>query len=292
MNSRSVRIYTEFAGMAIPHLRHLSRVEYRGSDNPPLEPHRHPDCFELCFHYEGRQHYELGGRLYDVHSGDLFIAMPNELHGTGSWTEEKSKFYFIIFSCMPDTRNFLGLDDDASDCIRDALFSIQTRLFRGTPLLKKLLEDTLAVSRAPSPFRRARTLSLMTEFFYRLTLLLQAEHPQAGAVPEDIQTVIDYMGAHLTEGCRTEALAGLIHLSVPQFQRKFRSCTGFSPYDYAQRMKIVKAQRLLTDSEMSITDISHALGFSSSQHFSSVFKQFAGQTPSAYRRQPNEIILF
>ena len=136
MNSQNVRITTDFSGLDIPNLHLMSRVEYRGSDNAPLKPHLQKDCIELCYHFEGRQHYELGGRLYDVHSGDIFIAMPDELHSTGLWTEEKSKFYYLIFSCMPDTRNFLGLDDAASDCIRDRLYSIQTRLFRGIPILK------------------------------------------------------------------------------------------------------------------------------------------------------------
>lgn len=285
MNSQNVRITTDFSGLAIPNLRLLSRVEFRGSDNAPLNPHLHQDCFELCYHFEGCQHYELGGRLYNVQSGDIFIAMPNELHSTGSWTEEKSKFYYIIFSCLPDTQNFLGLDDAASDCIRDTLYAIQTRLFRGIPLLKKLMDELLTISRTPSPFCRARTVSLLTELFYHLTRLIQQENTRTDTLPEDIRTVIDYMGAHLTEACRSETLASLIHLSLPQFQRKFRMSTGFSPYDYLLRLKIAKAQELLADSEMSITDISHFLSFYSSQHFSGVFKQYTGQTPSAFRRQ-------
>ena len=288
MNSQNVRITTDFSGLAIPNLQLLSRVEFRGSDNAPLEPHLHKDCFELCYHFEGRQHYELGGRLYDVNSGDIFVAMPNELHSTGLWTEEKSKFYYILFSCMPDTQNFLGLDDAASDCIRDTLYSIQTRLFRGIPHLKKLMDELLSISTTPSPFCRARTISLLTELFYHLTRLMQEENTRTDTLPEDIRTVIDYMSAHLTESCRSESLASLIHLSLPHFQRKFRMSTGFSPYDYLQRLKIAKAQELLADSEMSITDISHFLGYSSSQHFSGVFKQYTGQTPSVFRRQTKE----
>ena len=186
---------------------------------------------------------------------------------------------------MPDTRNFLGLDDAASDCIRDTLYSIQTRLFRGIPILKKLMDELLSISTTPSPFCRARTVSLLTELFYHLSRLLQTENTGTDTIPEDIRTIIDYMGAHLAESCRSEFLAGLIHLSPPQFQRKFRRSTGFSPYDYLQRLRIDKAQELLAGSEMSVTDISHSLGFSSSQHFAGVFKQYTGQTPSAFRRK-------
>lgn len=55
--------------------------------------------------------------------------------------------------------------------------------------------------------------------------------------------------------------------------------------NYLLRLRIDKAQELLAGSEMSVTDISHSLGFSSSQHFAGVFKQYTGQTPSAFRRK-------
>lgn len=94
------------------------------------------------------------------------------------------------------------------------------------PILKKLMDELLSISTTPSPFCRARTVSLLTELFYHLSRLLQTENTGTDTIPEDIRTIIDYMGAHLAESCRSEFLAGLIHLSPPQFQRKFRRSTG------------------------------------------------------------------
>ncbi len=280
-----MHITTEFEGMDLPHIRSLSRVEYAGSCNPPIAPHIHRDCFEICCHYEGAQHYELGGKVYEVHSGDIFIAMPGELHSTGAWTEEKSKFYYIIFSCLPDTAHFLGLDSAASDAIRDTLFSIQTRLFHGTPALKKLLEEVLEISKSDSPFRRARTVGLLTEFFYQLTRILGGKVATKEALPDDIREAVRYLETHLEEPYCAADLARRIHLSLPQFQRKFRLSTGFSPHDYALRLKMERARSLLADSPLKVTEISYMLGFSSSQHFSNAFRQYVGQTPTAYRKK-------
>ena len=285
MRSYHIRTGTEFKGLEIPNISGLYRVEYLGSDNPPIAPHIHRDSFEIVCHYEGTQHYELGGMVYEVRSGDVFIAMPNELHGTGAWTEEKSKFYYMIFSCMPQTQNLLGLDDAASDYIRDTLFSISTRLFHGTAVFKRLMEEMMRCGAQDTPFRRARMMGLLVEFFYQLTELLRGERLPENSFPPDIRMAANYMEEHLDEKLRAEELARMVHLSLPQFQRKFRLCTGFSPHDYLLRVKIARARELLSDPSIKITEISQILGFSSSQHFSNVFRQYVGHSPTGVRER-------
>jgi AraC family transcriptional regulator len=48
--------------------------------------------------------------------------------------------------------------------------------------------------------------------------------------------------------------------------------------------RLNEAKRRLKESDESITDIAAALGFSSSQHFSTHFKKMFGCTPTSYRR--------
>jgi len=45
-----------------------------------------------------------------------------------------------------------------------------------------------------------------------------------------------------------------------------------------------RAQQLLAQSDQTIAQISDLLGFASQGHFTRVFKQFAGRTPSEFRR--------
>ena len=51
----------------------------------------------------------------------------------------------------------------------------------------------------------------------------------------------------------------------------------------AHLLRIDEARRLLTETRMDITSIAIELGFSSSQHFASRFKNLTGRTPSDYR---------
>ena len=45
------------------------------------------------------------------------------------------------------------------------------------------------------------------------------------------------------------------------------------------------AERLLRETDENATDIAMRLGFSSSQHFSRLFRRYNGLTPSDYRRE-------
>lgn len=83
----------------------------------------------------------------------------------------------------------------------------------------------------------------------------------------------------------TSQLAAELNLSESYFYRLFRETIGQSPASYMERVRIGCASRLLLDSTLSITDITHELGYKTSQHFATVFKKHTGMTPRAWRRK-------
>jgi AraC-like DNA-binding protein len=56
-----------------------------------------------------------------------------------------------------------------------------------------------------------------------------------------------------------------------------------SPAEYRTRKRVHVAKKLLRESNMPITTISHDLGFASSQYFATVFKNYTGMKPKEYR---------
>lgn len=78
-------------------------------------------------------------------------------------------------------------------------------------------------------------------------------------------------------------LAGRQHVSPFYLQRVFKRRTGVSPAGYAAALRLLAAQRLLADTELSVTEVSNRTGFSSPAYFSAFFQKRTGQSPSAYR---------
>ena len=93
------------------------------------------------------------------------------------------------------------------------------------------------------------------------------------------------MEAHADAEIGLAQLATVAGLSPSHFSRAFSASTGEPPHRYLMRRRVERAQELLGDTSMSITEIAHASGFSSSQHMATVFQRMASVTPSQYRRE-------
>ncbi|GAB6989263.1 helix-turn-helix domain-containing protein [Paenibacillus pini] len=65
----------------------------------------------------------------------------------------------------------------------------------------------------------------------------------------------------------------------------FNKEVGTSPNRYFQGVRMELGKEYLESTHMDISEISSALGYCSSSHFSTVFKQFVGVTPARYRRE-------
>ncbi len=100
-----------------------------------------------------------------------------------------------------------------------------------------------------------------------------------------VDQVLEAMHETGGNGVSIGKLAGKLGCSRGHLYNQFRGVVGMPPSDYAQRLRIKESCRSLTDETASITDIALENGFSSSQHFSRVFKRYLGVTPSGYRSQ-------
>lgn len=91
-----------------------------------------------------------------------------------------------------------------------------------------------------------------------------------------------YNNAHLMVSL--EKAAQLCHLSPGYFSRCFTKEFGINYTAYTIKLKIEWAKELLSDTDLSVTQISDQLGFSDPGYFTKVFKKQEYLTPSLYRK--------
>ena len=80
-------------------------------------------------------------------------------------------------------------------------------------------------------------------------------------------------------------LTAQMAMSRTSLYNKVKELTGMGANDYINRRRIDKAIILLTQSDMSITEISEQVGFTYQRYFSTLFKEMKGMTPSQLRAQ-------
>lgn len=81
-----------------------------------------------------------------------------------------------------------------------------------------------------------------------------------------------------------EQMAKEVGVGYSKFRKDFKAYTGIAPASYINDVRISKAKELLTNTQMSIKEISYECGFASCDYFSSAFRKKTGLTASEYRR--------
>lgn len=95
----------------------------------------------------------------------------------------------------------------------------------------------------------------------------------------------DLMDRHFAEPLDLDAMAAAAGFSRYHFARGFRAAFGETPGQYLTRRRVERAQDLLRTAEWTVTEICHAVGFTSLGSFSSTFSQLVGASPTEYRRR-------
>jgi AraC family transcriptional regulator len=90
---------------------------------------------------------------------------------------------------------------------------------------------------------------------------------------------------HLSEDISLEEIARAAGLSPFHFSRSFKKTTGLSPYRFLTEQRILRAQRMLMESDTPVAQIALACGFGGQQQFTTTFRKIMGSTPARFRRE-------
>ena len=74
-------------------------------------------------------------------------------------------------------------------------------------------------------------------------------------------------------------------MSKYHFQRLFTATYGLSPAAHLSQRRVERAQDLLRATNLTVTEVCHAVGFSSLGSFSSRFRELVGESPSEFQRR-------
>lgn len=99
-----------------------------------------------------------------------------------------------------------------------------------------------------------------------------------------IELIISKIKKDPTASWDIPALAVLVNLSPSRFRHLFKQETGMGPAQYLKDMRLMRAEKMLRTTFLSIKQILKQVGIASNTHFVRDFRQKYGMTPTAYRR--------
>ena len=112
----------------------------------------------------------------------------------------------------------------------------------------------------------------------------ELELSRVGLVDRRIRRSVELMHTQLDQDLTLKALAAASYLSPFHFARLFKKLTGASPHNYLAGIRATRAQLLLAETDLSVTEIGTRVGYLSGSHFTKAFRIATGATPREFRK--------
>lgn len=212
-----------------------------------------------CFLYKGATHVAHSGDLIYIAAGTKYYSVwsGDEADGSG-----EIEFYTMSFSFSSpyaySEYKFQLIKDYPAERF-DLLYHAWIR------------EDTLE---AMSHF-----YSILSDVYPRLSL------NEGSSRFTSISPAIEYIETNFKENISVEELARVCYCSESAIYKLFSETVGVSPIHYKHNMMIQHALHLLSNTDMSIEEISAESGFSSSNYFRKIFRSVTGSNPNDLRKR-------
>jgi AraC-like DNA-binding protein len=154
----------------------------------------------------------------------------------------------------------------------------------GVNVDRKELREAYFHTRVLSRKQYDSVLQLLRIFAQHLSIVAnQLVFQCENAEPPAIARAREYISANYTEDLSLGAVAKAVHMSTFYFCKQFKKATGLSFTNYLGRLRIEKAKERLLNPQVRVSEVAFEVGFQSLTHFNRVFRNLAGESPSAYR---------
>lgn len=230
--------------------------------------------FKYCV--RGAGWCELEGRRFEIGPGDLLVVPRGLSHAYGAYPDRPWTLHWVhaMGDDVPDILRELGIDEGAP-----------VAPLGQSPSLVALFEEVhQELGGACAPQNVLFASQLLTHL---LGLVIRLRRQTVRETPDARQRVLAsaaYMRNHPERARDLGALASMVGLSPSHYSALFRAATGHSPRQYFTRVRMARAEQMLSATNHSVKDIAQALGFDDPLHFSRVFRRVNGMSPSELRR--------
>lgn len=262
--------------LGVPFIPTLSLSNPPRATAGPSTLHVHKGCVEIVYCVRGAHFgFETPDRVYPFLPGTVFVSRDDEPHRLNS----NPNGHFVYRVLVDLSGPFVGLDANESLWVTEALCRLP-RCFR---VPDDRVRDAFArlfasYDDTADPIRRK--VSLRFDAYALLkTIIVAAE---AMCVRRDNPVVmrwVEKIEQHPERPCDFRKMCAESKLPSGVFARRFAEASGLPPQAFRNACRIRRAC-LLLDQGQSVTDVAAALGFCSSQYFTTVFKREMGITPT------------
>lgn len=226
----------------------------------------------------GRYHH---GLLYTLTGDEVYHFADRDLHtapGSVLYIPDGEVYAITLKEGISEV---VCIDFDIAEGSPNAPFLM--RFTEKSELRELFLESVDAWERhsdAVSPAMRSRLYRIFAR------LIAQENTHNTSSASRKMRDALSHLDAHLTDPMlRVEDVAARAGMSRRYFEKLFWKEHERTPRDYILSRRMDLARELLLNERLSVTGVAALVGYTDLYHFSRMFKEKCGSSPTAYQQQ-------
>ncbi|TAH70900.1 MAG: AraC family transcriptional regulator [Anaerolineaceae bacterium] len=262
---------------------------------PQIMVHAHiHNYIEIIYALSGKYRILLDNKEYSFSEGDMVLINSNEIHSIFSLSTGSNQYVVIKF----DPEIFYTTAQSLFEMKYIMPFILNESTHQKV-FPKEAIVDTVIpglISNISNEFLNkcyGYELAVRANIYNLFLFILRSWNEQNANLDINMhlnkdmvikfQTVFDYIEDNYQDDITALEMAQLCNLSYSYFSRLFTRIMKINFRAYLNYVRITKSERLLTSTDLNITEVALQVGFSTSSYFIQQFKFYKDITPKQYQ---------
>ncbi|MDO5423891.1 MAG: AraC family transcriptional regulator [Eubacteriales bacterium] len=252
-------------------------------DNPIY--HVHNSC-ELLFIEEGQAEYRIGNQYYEIGANDVLIIGGTDPHSRKFKKVPCLRYGLTVMPAylqnLPIINGYMNVYRTQTQEDAQKLKGVDNVVFqRMIQILWQLREET----KENGEGRGDLVYALILELTIYLKRLLNLEKQDVSGTYKIMSDVKSYIDFHYMEDLSLNELSRLFYLQPNTISKNFGKVFGKNVNSYINSVRVTNAVRILEASDVSITELSGMVGYTSINTFLRQFREKMGVSPLQYKKR-------
>lgn len=251
------------------------------------------DFWEIAYIDKGQVGVVAENQGYDLRQGEAIFHKPNEYHNI--WTKNQYA-NAVILSFVSHSPAMSFFENKIIEFNEEHQIILAKILKEGEGIFLDPLSNVYQTKLNPAkngPFGGLQIIKnyielLLLYIIREQTIVNRKKRISSSIKSQGDNQIVDAIKQMLSDNIYGNiSLKQVLHtvcFSKSYITQLFRLHTGQSIMDYYIEMKMKEAQKLISERDLSFTEIAEKLNFNSIHHFSGSFKKRIGMTPTEYKK--------
>ena len=247
--------------------------------------HKHQDFAEIVFVEKGRSTCTINNKQYKIKKGDLLLINSGISHNTA---EKKSPdLAFIILGI----KNLQFKNMSKNQLIAQESLPIIS-IYKTQPELSHFFSIFNAITKINVANNQV-SINSCTSYLLQALLVFLNDIQSSNIKTADKEyslglRIKEYIDTHYLDDITLSDIAKALNISSYYLSHSCKKYLGSAPMQYIISQRIKEAQKLLINTDLTITEIAFQCGYNNSNYFQSVFNNMVGMPPGKYRKSWQE----